>query len=92
MVLLLFVLISPQGKALSVIVVKPSLNTPLNLCSVCGGLGVVCLGEIHVGHAFRGCVKSDNTLDSRITTLELAFSRYISKISCVILLLTVLQH
>ena len=62
-------------------------NTPLNLCSVCGGLGLACLDKIHIRHAFRRCVKSDNTLDCRITTLELAFSRrYISKISCVILL------
>ena len=64
------------------------LNTPLNFCSVCGGLGLACLDEIHIRHAFRGCVKSDNTLDSRITTLELAF-RYISKISCVIILIPI---
>ena len=65
-----------------------SINTPLNLCSVCGDLGLACLDKIHIGHAFRGCVKSDNTLDFRITALELAFSRrYKSKISCIILLL-----
>ena len=59
-------------------------NTPLNLCSVCGGLGLACLGEIHVWHAFRGCVKSDNTLDSRITTLEPAVlaSLYLENLMC----------
>ena len=59
-------------------------NTPLNLCSVCGGLGVACLGEIHIRHAFMGCVKSDNTLDSHITTLEPAVlaSLYIENPMC----------
>ena len=60
------------------------LNTPLNLCSVCGGLGLACLDKIHVRHAFRGCVKSDNTLDSRITTLEPAVLAplYIENLMC----------
>ena len=47
------------------------LNTPLNLCSVCGGLGLACLDKIHMRHAFRGCVKSDITLDSHAVLASL---------------------
>ena len=59
-------------------------NTPLNLCLVCGGLDLACLDKIHIRHAFRGCVKSDNTLDSDIMTLEPAVlaSLYIENLMC----------
>ena len=48
-------------------------NTPLNLCSVCGGLGLACLGIFHIRHAFRGCVinKSDNAHENYMGDLDL---------------------
>ena len=65
----------------------------LNLCSVCGSLGLACLDKIHIRHALGDVLRViTHSRDCRITTLELAFSRrYISKISCVILLLAGLE-